>query len=329
MSQQGLGSTWRQLRAVAGARMRERRLRPADPAGVRVLTYHGVVERKTDPYLERNFHTVQQFRDHLRILGRHRVVAPTEVVAAAKQASRLTLAITFDDGYLNNEIAAEILEAARLPWAIYVSTGEIGRGATIWTARLGLLLLHGQAPSVDAFDQRWRLADRELRLACFSVVRRRAKQLAQRERVAFLEELVSQFEPGEEQRLLAEFPSFRMLDWPGLRSLRDSGATVGSHGVTHEIHHERQPYHVIEEELRISQRTIREELGSTCTTLAYPNGDITDRSRQFARDLGYLTGYTTADGSVHADSDPLALPRLTARGDLVEFGRSLLTGRSG
>jgi len=295
---------------------------------VRVLTYHGVVERKSDPYLERNFHTVQQFRDHLRILGRHRVVAPGEVVTAAKQASQLTIAITFDDGYRNNDIAAEFLEAARLPWTLYVSTGEVGRGATIWTARLGLLLLHGKAPSIDAFDQRWKLSDRELRLACFGVVRRRAKQLGREERVAFLDDLVSQFEPEEEQRLLDEFPSFRMLDWPGLRSLRDSGATIGSHGVTHEVHHERQPDHVINEELHDSQRTIRAELGSECTTLAYPNGDFTDRSRQVARDVGYLTAYTTVDGTVHADSDPLTLPRMTARGDLVEFERSLLRGRS-
>lgn len=328
MTRQGLDSTWRGFRAAAGARVRERRLRPADTAGVRVLTYHGLVERKSDPYLERNFHTIQQFRDHLRVLRRHRVVAPNDVVAES-QTSRLTVAITFDDGYLNNEIAAELLDAYRLPWALYVSTGEIGRGATIWTVRLGLLLLHGRTTSIDAFGQQWSLADRELRLACFGAVRRRAKQLTQGERVAFFEQLVSQFEPGEEQRLLAEFPSFRMLDWPGVRSLRSSGAAIGSHGVSHEIQHERQPDHVIEVELRNSRRTIRSELGSDCTTLAYPNGDSTNCSRRLAHRLGYLTAYTTIDGSVYADSDPLALPRLTARGDLVEFERSLLVGRSG
>lgn len=329
MSKQRFGPTWPRLRAAVGARVHEHRVRPADIAGVRVLTYHGLVDAKTDAYLERNFHTIRQFREHLRILRRHRVVPPEQVIDAAKEASQLTVAITFDDGYRNNEIAAELLDAARLPWALYVSTGEVGGDSTIWTVRLGLLLLHGKAPSVEAFDQKWDLTDRNVRLASFGAVRRRAKQLGRPDRVALLDELVSQFEPGEEERLLTEFPSFNMLNWSDLRSLRDGGAAIGSHGVDHEIHHERQPDHVIEDELHLSQRAISENLGAPCTSLAYPNGDFTDRSRRVAQELGYLTAFSTVDDTVHAGTDPLALPRLTARGDLTGFHRSLLTGQSG
>ena len=319
----------RRLRAVVGARIRERRVRPADIAGVRVFTYHGLVDSKRDARLERNFHTIDQFRAHLAILRRKRVVPPDQVIDAAKGASRLTVAITFDDGYQNNEIAAELLDAARLPWALFVSTAEVGGDSTIWTARLALLLLHGRAQRVEALGHSWGLADRDQRLACFQQVRGPAKQLAQIERLALLSDLAAQFDSGEEQRLLLEFPAFRMLGWDEVRSIAGRGAIIGSHGVVHEIHHADQPMAVLERELSESRVVLGEQLGVECTALAYPNGDWTDSSARIAEHLGYRVGFTTVDDTVRADADPFALPRLTAPGNEVGFTRALLAGHGG
>jgi peptidoglycan/xylan/chitin deacetylase (PgdA/CDA1 family) len=315
-------------RAVLGARIRERRLRPADPTGIRVLTYHGLVEAKRDPQLERNFHTVEQFRAHLAILRRLQVVRPDEVLDGAAAASRLTVAITFDDGYQNNEIAAELLDEAHLPWALFVSTAEVGRNSTIWTARLALLLLHGRAERVEILGRSWDLADRGRRMACFQEVRRPLKRLARLERVEVMDELEAQFETGESERLLAEHPAFRMLAWDEVRSIAGRGAVIGSHGADHEIHHEDQPDAVIEQELARSRATLAEQLGSECTTLAYPNGDCTEASARIAERLGYRVAFTTVEGTVHDQDRPLMLPRLAAPGTDVAFARTLLAGQS-
>lgn len=315
-------------RAILGARIRERRLRPANVSGVRVLTYHGLVDTKRDPYLERNFHTVEQFRSHIHILRRQRVVPVEDVVEAAKSASKLTVAITFDDGYKNNQIAAELLAAAHLPWALYVSTGAIGGDSTIWTAQLGLLLLHGHAASIEAFGREWDLSDRAHQLESFQAVRNAAKRLSQADRIRFLDDLVTQFDDGEEERLIAAFPQFQMLNWDDLRSMAASGTTIGSHGVNHEIHHADQPTPVIESELSGSQSMLRSQLRVASTTLAYPNGNWTDRSRRVAEQLGYRTAFTTVDDVVRGDADPFSLPRLAALGNEVAFTRSLLSGRT-
>lgn len=304
------------------------RLTSVEPSGgVRVLTYHGVVASKSDPYLERNFHTIDQFRVHLRFLRKCVVIPPASVVGSPADSRRHLVAITFDDGFRNNEIAAELLEEERMPWALFVSTGVVGSASTVWTARLGLLLLHGHAHEIEAFGRSWSLLEREDRLAAFAAIRRRAKLLSSRQRVAFLESLTSQFDIAEEERLLSEFPSFQMMTWEGLRELSTRGVTVGSHGVTHELLHGGQPDEVVRWELNHSQQQLSKELQTRCDTLAYPNGDCSSYSRHVARSLGFRAAFTTLDGSVEPDSDPMALPRMTALGDPIAFLRSLQRGR--
>ncbi len=293
-----------------------------------MLTYHGLVEAKRDPRLERNFHTIDQFRAHLRILRSHVVVPPEQVTRAGKGGSRVRVAITFDDGYRNNLLAAELLEEAGLPWGLYVSTGVVGSRSTVWTARLALLLLHGDAPRVDVLDRSWDLTTRRARLEAFQAIRRPAKLLARPERVALLDTIFTQFPAGEEERLLASFPSFAMLGWDDLRTLAGSGVTIGSHGVDHEIHHPDQTLEVVESELQRSRATISAELGVDCRSVAYPNGDATTASRRIAERCGYSMGFTTQEGVVAPGCDPFALPRLDAIGDPVIFARTLLRGSS-
>lgn len=308
------------------ARFRERRIRACRSADVRVLTYHGLIANKANGIIDRNFHTIEQFRAHLGYLRRFRVISPDEAANPNVWSRRLTVVITFDDGYKNNEIAAELLEAARLPWGLYVSTDVVGTASTIWTARLSMLILHGHASQVEVLGRCWRLSTPDERRVSFNAIRRTAKSLSQPKRVALMDELVEQFDSGEESRLIAEFPAFKMLNWSDLRSLSASGVTIGSHGVSHEVQHANQPDAVIEAELSESQTAISRQLGIDCTTLAYPNGDSTECSRQIASRLGYRTAFTTVDRAIRPQDLPLALPRLSARGDPVEFVRSLLRG---
>src|ERR1700694_5704816 len=103
--------------------------------GIRVFCYHGIIERKGDR-LERNLQLLSDFRAHVRFLSRFRVLSLTELVAelsAKTPENKPAAVITFDDGYANNLLAAEILAAYRLPWSIFISTGAVGRENSIWT----------------------------------------------------------------------------------------------------------------------------------------------------------------------------------------------------
>ena len=243
---------------------------------IRVLTYHGVVARKTDERLERNLHLVDEFRSQINFLRRFPILGLDELIeicAKGRCRRKCAAAITFDDGYVNNLMAAEILEKHRLPWTLFVSTGVIGSGGTIWTVELSLLMLHGEANCIELYGQSWALRTRDEREHSFQAIRSLLKHEPALERRNLMDAIRSQFPSGEPVRLLDRFPGLRILSWDQLSQLAGSGVAIGSHGVDHELHHERQPDLVRLCELVESKATLEKRLGRPCRAFAFPNGD--------------------------------------------------------
>lgn len=279
---------------------------------LRIYFYHGVVARKKDPYLERNFHLISEFRAQLaamrrtRFLGvdalRHELERPT---ARTRDAA----VITFDDGYANNLEAAEILGKLGIPWVLFATTGAIGRRNTIWTVELSLLLLHGSAESVSVLGRRWSLLSSDDRILAYELIRRRLKCLPASRCHAALAKIRDAFPKGETERLLNRFPSMRSLTWVELQQLSDAGVAIGSHGVRHDIHHANQPRSTRQFELIESAATLSKRLRKPCDTFAYPNGDHTDSSWKAVSAAGYRLAFTTSPGPVTSGAHPLALPR--------------------
>src|SRR5258706_8223637 len=96
--------------------------------------YHGLVHTRQYSRLERNLHLVSGFREQVRFFRRQGVMSLDELTntwGPRGDSKRRAVVITFDDGYANNLLAAEILAAAKLPWAIFVSTNAMGRDGAI------------------------------------------------------------------------------------------------------------------------------------------------------------------------------------------------------
>jgi peptidoglycan/xylan/chitin deacetylase (PgdA/CDA1 family) len=55
------------------------------------------------------------------------------------------IAVTFDDGYADNLLAAEVLKARGLPWTLFVSTGHLDDGPPFWWDEVRRLI--HEAPS--------------------------------------------------------------------------------------------------------------------------------------------------------------------------------------
>ena len=292
--------------------------------GVRILSYHGVVEQKKDPRLERNLTLLAHFRAHLRFLRRLHVLSLAELrdeLGKPSERKKTAVALTFDDGFANNLIAAEILHRYRLPWMLSVPTGVIGEGKALWTVELSLLLLQGRARHVEALGSSWPLGDRKLREAAFQAIRCRMKKLPADLRIQTLERLREQFPAGETQRLLDQFPSLRMLNWREVSELAGAGAEIGSHGVNHEIHHHDQPENLRKNELSCSKAEIERRLGRACVFFSFPNGDFLERSPEEVSAAGYDLAFTTQPGSTRSCSSRYLLPRLDPPGSLPSFVR--------
>lgn len=279
--------------------------------GVRILCYHGITERKIDPVLERNLHTAAEFRRHLQLLSPFEVISLDEVLQRRHSQRRSSaVAITFDDGYANNVLAAELLSEKRLPYTVFVTTGEIGKRRTIWTVELSLLLLQGDAASIELLGQRYALSTREARVATFRSVRQVLKMMPARVRAQEMDTLRAAFPAGETERLVHQFNALSMMDWHQVRQLSAAGVEIGSHGVWHEIHHEQQEPQVIREELRQSKTVLEGELGKPCRFFAYPNGNTNNRSEPELAAAGYNLGVTTKPGALSQMDSWHALPRL-------------------
>src|SRR5882672_4673686 len=148
--------------------------------GTVVCCYHGVAYQRHDSLLERNFHLLSDFRDHVKFLRRQRVVPLAELAHGPDRShwDQPAVSITFDDGYANNLLAAEILAEANLPWTLFVSVEPINEDGVIWAVELSLLLLRGKGEVVEALDRLWSLKTRRGREAAFRVIRHRLKGMA-------------------------------------------------------------------------------------------------------------------------------------------------------
>ena len=291
--------------------------------GLRIYTYHGVVENKTCHTLERNFHLAADFRQHVDFFKRCRTVGVDELVE--RLSARATFAdpavvITFDDGYQNNHIAADILDKARLPWTVFVSTGAINEASTIWTVELSLLILHGRTTTLD-YGRAWRLGTKRERHLAFQTIRHQLKSVSTVERLRALQDIRDQFPLGHLWELLDQFPSMRMMSWNSVRQLASNGVVVGSHGVDHELHHANQTESDCLRELKESKHMLEAILGGACQYFAFPNGDIRLDSPQMLAECGYRLGFTTLASSVFTEYDPYRLPRLEPRSDLSRLVR--------
>jgi peptidoglycan/xylan/chitin deacetylase (PgdA/CDA1 family) len=294
--------------------------------GVIVLCYHGVVEVKMDPLLDRNFHRLSDFRDHLRILRGLPVLTLDEVpeqVSVGKNLDYSAVAITFDDGYRNNCLAAELLAEARVPWTLFATTGMLGRERSIGLVEVSLLLLHGVAEEIEAFGGHYSLRTRREREAAFQRIRRLMKRLPRSKRLEAMTRLREQYPERETERLLAEFPSLQMMCWEEVSRLAAEGVEIGSHGVDHEIHHYDQPPPVRQAELTESKQALERRLGRPCRFFAFPNGETNPDSAEEVMAAGYALGFTTRQAVVKRDDNRFLLPRLEPKHSLRSLIRQL------
>jgi peptidoglycan/xylan/chitin deacetylase (PgdA/CDA1 family) len=117
------------------------RLPPAPP-GI-VLLYHRIIERPIDPL--GLCVAPRHFAEQVEILRQRDVVALDELRAAQ-------VAVTFDDGYADNLLAADLL--GDLPATLFVSTGHVENGVPFWWDELRRALAAGDGP-LRLGDRAW------------------------------------------------------------------------------------------------------------------------------------------------------------------------------
>jgi peptidoglycan/xylan/chitin deacetylase (PgdA/CDA1 family) len=290
-----------------------------------ILMYHRVAEDPVDPWSI----TVSPacFEEHLQVLCRSRRPLPIARFFRDLMAGTLrpdSVALTFDDGYLDNLIAAKPrLAAADVPATVFLTTGYLNRPGKFWWDELAKLILFGNGPQrfdlqaggktvqIDVDDEALSHQDttpsaiwtkrRPALMAIWEIVRR----LDEDERGSVMRALGSIFAVAHQHAA----PSRPMTSEEVHELVADSLVTIGAHSVTHPVLSELEPS-TCRREITESKRTCEALVGAPVVSFSYPYGDFKAQTREEVRAAGFAFACSTQHGPAVATSDAFALPRI-------------------
>lgn len=302
-----------------------------------ILMYHRVAVERSDPWglcvSPRNF------AEQLDVLSTHASVLPLAQLQRRigdGTAAPGSVAITFDDGYADNLLAAApLLARLALPATVFVTTGYSDQGREFWWDELDRILLEpGVLPAVLEVEiagtphrldlgrsshylaaeagrhDSWRAYVSEPpteRHAAYLATWERLVALPDADRWTALCALAVAAGGGQAPRRAR-----RQLSVAEIEALANGGLVdIGAHTVTHPA----LPLFtgaVQRWEIRESGRSLEEILGRPVPGFSYPHGQFTDETVRLVRDAGFTHACAATPGphTASGDPDPFRLGRL-------------------
>ncbi|MEB3293651.1 MAG: polysaccharide deacetylase family protein [Synechococcales bacterium] len=317
----------------AGQQLKQR-IQQTSPIGA-ILMYHRVADLDVDPWGLAV--TPDHFEEHLQVLRRYNCVLPLDQLAGQNCDRSLawgSVAITFDDGYVDNLLYAKPrLEQYNLPATVYVSSACINQTREVWWDELEkIILLPDRLPERLHLNIRGRKYDWQLERAAFYTDFERQRdrripvwQADPQTRLGFYYTLWQLLQPlfPEEQSWVLD----ALLNWVGLEcSIRDSHRTLSLEELrqldqgdlitigAHTVHHPHLPSHhksVQLKEILQGKYQLQGMLGHSITSFSYPFGGYTRETIQLIEQAEFENACSTIEDPVWWGSGNFTLPRFT------------------
>ncbi len=275
-----------------------------------ILSYHRVND-EGDPFFPSL--PTALFEQQMAFVARAYIVLPVEELAermARGALPRNALAITFDDGYLDNLThAAPILARHGLPATVFLATGVIGTGKPLWFDSLAIAFKRAR---LDVWTAPWGetlpLRTTAERLQALAEAQHRLKLQPGGDRLRLVDDVLRDLDLSD----LTPLKNL-MMTWDDVHALSRLGIRIGAHTVTHPIL-SRLSEAEAQAEIRGSRAAIAAACGSAPRAFAYPNGrshDYTDAVVRTVRDAGFTCAVTTRFGVNTSRTSPYELRRGT------------------
>lgn len=252
---------------------------------------------------------------------------------ANNDAEKRKIAITLDDGYLDNFVnAAPIFRKHAVPYTIYVVPGYIDGTIPHWTDEIEAIVARSDRIDLPFGDKRRILSSANVgeKYGAYSQIV--PAFLAENDlqiRSDILRQLGSAHGPNQEahHRQLT-------MNWDQIRELdSDPLCTIGAHSMTHRVLPRLDARDALSE-FTECRRVIANELGKMPGHFAYPYGEAHQREYNLAKQAGYETAVTTVNGVIASEHRNRlnALPRIMIDGchqnmDVVNTQLSGIPGR--
>jgi peptidoglycan/xylan/chitin deacetylase (PgdA/CDA1 family) len=294
--------------------------------GPAILMYHRIAMPGVDPWGLAV--SPERFAEQIQALRARRTTLSMDTFAARLQSGVLqqdAVALTFDDGYLDNLCQAKpILEAAGVPATVFLTTGRIGSDEEFWWDELAQMVLFREeslfaSVTVEADDLQidllpidpkkepritWRTWDPPVtaREATYLTLWQALRACTPERRLEAMEQLRRVF--GARRPNPENLP-MRAAD---VRSLVSDLISVGAHGCTH------QPLTSLPAAARVEEirRSRIEAAGLSAlpvTGFSYPHGDRDAETIDMVRRAGYSWACSTYEAIIdplHADLHDLS-----------------------
>jgi peptidoglycan/xylan/chitin deacetylase (PgdA/CDA1 family) len=277
---------------------------------VNVLTYHrfpcatgekhfddDVVDVSASAF-ERQLCTLKQ---HFTFVGIDELCA----LAAGRRIPPNALAITFDDGYLDNyEIALPILKRHDAKATFFLSTTALSERRLHWWDRIAYIV---KRTPLDKLTLSYP-SKLEIPLTNRALAQERLLRIVKTVRgldlERFLDELSVRAKIAWSAQAERAFADRLLMTWDHVRELKKAGMDVQSHTRTHRVLATLEP-HALFDEIAGSRADLAREIGEAPRALAYPVGNAISASspiRAALQQAGYELGLSNATGANYIDS---------------------------
>lgn len=227
---------------------------------------------------------------------------------AGEEPKKPLLAITFDDGQLDNfEYARDVLARRGQAATFYLPTDAMDRGEPLWHDTLGFTCFEGYRKGgalLAELSQLFRVdpktAPNEIEWATW--VSLDVKHLTPADRDARIRRAVEIF--GRDP-----VPAWsKLMSWEQAKVIAKDGHELGSHSLSHPLLPQLDAA-AQEREIRESKVVIEARTGAKVTSFCYPNGDHSDEIVAITRRAGYENAVTAEHGNNPRGVDPMRLKR--------------------
>ncbi len=256
-----------------------------------ILNYHGVV-KDYDATLSKNHMAIDQFEEQMIYFKKNFEILSIENIVKrnqnANEASKhMSLAITFDDGYLNNyENAFPILNSLKIPATIYVTGQSITKpSAPLWYDMLDILnsqitwtkLKPEVRPLFDDLQNSNVFND----YSSFKNYIKTTRPSVKNKLLTLLE--INPFIKNSFQNCNKEY--WQLMGNQELKFIsKDNLIEIGSHGLTHsnlDMLNEQD----LKAELLKSKKLLEEAIGKEITSIAFPDGAYNEKVKEECRHI--------------------------------------------
>lgn len=291
--------------------------RPDNAARLTIATFHRVLpaDELRDYPLPGLAVTPEELGWLLRYFTRHFECGPLAQVherwLRQDGSARPPLAITFDDGQLDNfRHARPVLEGLGLRATFFAVTEATLDGGLLWHDRAAYAISALRSRRPEAL----RAAEATLGGSTHPDPVEATKQTLERLKALPTQRREEWIADATRTLGTPVVPAWDgMMTFEQLRSLADSGHEIGSHSHTHPIL-TGVPAEALDEELARSRRELESRLQQTVTSLCYPNGNADARVVAAAQRAGYRRAVTTRWGWNPRGIDPFQLKRFDMQG---------------